>query len=152
MKRYQDFKTVKVDKAELEKEASRPVLNKNCVSSPVIIESIELLYNYGLYFVRTISKDGYEGISVASSRAKYLYPILEQLVIPYFVGKDARDLDELIDGVYVYKSNYKLTGLALWLCVLGRGEHFRYAGEDREKIGWKASWRKNQRSCIYICC
>jgi L-alanine-DL-glutamate epimerase-like enolase superfamily enzyme len=117
MKRYQDFKTVKVDKAELEKEASRPVLNKNCVSSPVIIESIELLYNYGLYFVRTISKDGYEGISVASSRAKYLYPILEQLVIPYFVGKDARDLDELIDGVYVYKSNYKLTGLALWCCV-----------------------------------
>jgi L-alanine-DL-glutamate epimerase-like enolase superfamily enzyme len=38
-------------------------------------------------------------------------------VIPYFVGKDARDLESLIDGVYVYRSNYKLSGLALWCCV-----------------------------------
>jgi L-alanine-DL-glutamate epimerase-like enolase superfamily enzyme len=43
--------------------------------------------------------------------------ILQQLVIPYFIGKDARDLDSLIDGVYVYRSNYKLSGLALWCCV-----------------------------------
>jgi L-alanine-DL-glutamate epimerase-like enolase superfamily enzyme len=33
------------------------------------------------------------------------------------VGKDARDLEALIDGVYVFRSNYKLAGLPLWCCV-----------------------------------
>ena len=36
---------------------------------------------------------------------------------PYFVGKDARDLDELLFGVYRQGDNYKYQGLALWCCV-----------------------------------
>jgi L-alanine-DL-glutamate epimerase-like enolase superfamily enzyme len=38
-------------------------------------------------------------------------------VAPYFVGKDARDLDDLMDGVYLHDSNYKLQGLPFWVCV-----------------------------------
>jgi len=34
---------------------------------------------------------------------------------PYFKGKDARDLEDLLEGVYVYQSNYKLQNLALWV-------------------------------------
>ncbi|MDH7571473.1 MAG: mandelate racemase/muconate lactonizing enzyme family protein [Armatimonadota bacterium] len=87
------------------------------LSSPVTIQSVDLLCAGERYFVRATSTDGAVGMAVANERVRYLYPILQQLVAPYFLGKDARDLDALVDGVYVYRSNYKLAGLALWCCV-----------------------------------
>jgi len=38
------------------------------------------------------------------------YPILNKLVIPYFIGKDARDLESHLFGLYRYSNNYKLQG------------------------------------------
>ncbi len=102
---------------QLDKAAAAPVLKIPSIKSPVKIASIELLRGGKNYFVRTRSTDGALGVAVTNSRAAYLYPILQKLVIPYFIGKDARDLDSLIDGVYVYRSNYKLSGVALWCCV-----------------------------------
>jgi len=102
---------------ELEEAANSTVLNVEDIQSPVIIESMELLFNNGLYFLRSRSKDGSEGVAVASERAVYLYPLLKELIIPYFINKDARELEKLLDGVYVYQSNYKLSGLALWCCI-----------------------------------
>ena len=102
---------------QLDKAAAAPVLKIPSIKSPVKIASIELLRDDKNYFVRTRSTDGALGVAVTNSRAAYLYPILQQQVIPYFIGKDARDLDSLIDGVYVYRSNYKLSGVALWCCV-----------------------------------
>ncbi|MBN1936375.1 MAG: hypothetical protein JW934_17045 [Anaerolineae bacterium] len=32
----------------------------------------------------------------------YLWPIAKQLVAPYFIDQDARDLETLVDGVYVH--------------------------------------------------
>ena len=37
-------------------------------------------------------------------------------IAPFFKGKDATKLDALIDELYLYKNNYKLSGLALWCC------------------------------------
>ncbi len=102
---------------QLDEAAAAPVLKIPSIKSPVKIASIELLRGGKNYFVRTRSTDGALGVAVTNSRAAYLYPILQKLVIPYFIGKDARDLDSLIDGVYVYRSNYKLSGVALWCCV-----------------------------------
>lgn len=102
---------------QLDEAAASPILKIDSIKAPVKIASIELLRNGNTHFVRTRSTDGAEGISVTNSRAGYLYPILQQLVIPCFVGKDARELESLIDSVYLYKSNYKLSGLALWNCV-----------------------------------
>jgi len=102
---------------QLDKAAAAPVLKIPSIKSPVKIASIELLRGGKNYFVRTRSTDGALGVAVTNSRAAYLYPILQQLVIPYFIGKDARTLESLIDGLYVYRSNYKLSGLALWCCV-----------------------------------
>ncbi|MBL7153286.1 MAG: mandelate racemase/muconate lactonizing enzyme family protein [Phycisphaerae bacterium] len=102
---------------QLNKAAAAPILKLSLVKSPVKIASIELLRDNRNHFVRCRSTDGAEGVAVTNSRAAYLYPILQKLVIPYFIGKDARDLESLIDGVYVYKSNYKLANLALWCCV-----------------------------------
>ena len=40
--------------------------------------------------------------------------ILNKLVIPYFVGKDARELESHLFGVYRYRSNYKSTTHGWW--------------------------------------
>ena len=102
---------------QLDVAAATPVLRRELFTSPVIIESVELLRGEHDYFVRVRSRDGAEGVSVTNSRAAYLYPILSQLVTPYFRGKDARDLDAHLWEVYRYRSNYKLQGLALWCPV-----------------------------------
>jgi len=107
----------KTSLARLDRAAAAGVLKIASVKSPVKIASIELLRNRNNFFIRTRSTDGALGVAVTNSRAAYLYPILQQLVIPYFIGKDARTLESLIDGLYVYRSNYKLSGLALWCCV-----------------------------------
>jgi len=83
-------------------------------TSPVQIASIEALRYRGRQLMRVRSADGAEGIVMAHGRIEYLWPILQQLVAPYFLGKDARDLEALVDGVYTYKSAYKLAGIALW--------------------------------------
>jgi L-alanine-DL-glutamate epimerase-like enolase superfamily enzyme len=103
--------------AELDAAAARPVLNVTALKDPVVIESIELLRKGREHFVRVRSKDGAEGISVDNGRAGMLHPILNRLVAPYFVGKDARDLEELLFGVYREGDNYKYQGLALWCPV-----------------------------------
>lgn len=101
----------------LEKAAARPILDLKGLTSPIIIESIQLLRKGRDYFVRVRSRDGAEGISVDNGRADILHPILNQSVIPYFIGKDARDLEEHLFGVYRHRDNYKLQGLALWCPV-----------------------------------
>ncbi len=94
-----------------------PFSNSKGLKDPVIIESIELLRQGRDHFVRVRSKDGAEGISVDDGRMDLFHPILNQLIIPYFIGQDARDLEALLFGVYRYQSNYKLQGLAFWCPV-----------------------------------
>jgi len=101
----------------LHRVAERPVLNRSFFKEPVIIESIELLRAGKEHFVRVRSKDGAEGISVDNGRADVLHPILNRLVIPYFIGKDARDLEEHLFSMYRDRDNYKFQGLALWCTV-----------------------------------
>ena len=107
---------IKGDK--LMEAVSKPVLRAELINSPVMIQSIDLLRNGKNYIIRATSREGATGIAVSNrSHMRYLYPLLLQRVIPYFIGKDARDLETLIDGVFVHNSNYKLQGLAFWLCV-----------------------------------
>ena len=106
-----------VTKEQLDAILEAPVLHLEKLTSPIIIESMELLFNNGMYYVRTRTKCGLTGIAPTNDRVAWCYPILNELVIPYFIGKDARDLEKLIEGVYVYKSNYKLAGLPFWCSV-----------------------------------
>ncbi len=92
----------------LENAAAKPVLRLAGLKDPVIIESVELLRKGREHFVRVRSRDGAEGISVDDGRMTVLHPILNRLVIPYFIGKDARELEEHLFGVYRHQSNYKL--------------------------------------------
>ncbi|MCH9022536.1 MAG: mandelate racemase/muconate lactonizing enzyme family protein [Planctomycetes bacterium] len=103
---------------QLDQAAAQPVLKRGYFKDPVKIASVDLLRNGKEFFLRATSTDGAVGYAVTNNaRMGFLYPILLQRVIPYFIGKDARDLDALIDGVYIHGSNYKLQGLAFWVCV-----------------------------------
>jgi L-alanine-DL-glutamate epimerase-like enolase superfamily enzyme len=84
--------------------------------SPVKIASIELLQAHGQYFLRTRSADGAEGIVQTKDIADYIQ-ILAHRVMPHFLGKDARDLEHLVDEVYAADSNYKLAGQEFWCPV-----------------------------------
>ncbi|MEO7650799.1 MAG: mandelate racemase/muconate lactonizing enzyme family protein [Bryobacteraceae bacterium] len=101
--------------AELEAAGAAPVLRVDSLKTPVIIDSIKLLKKDKEYFLHIRSKDGADGISLPNPpRPEYLAPILKNLVIPFFLGKDARDLENLLWELYRWKSNYKMYGIALW--------------------------------------
>jgi L-alanine-DL-glutamate epimerase-like enolase superfamily enzyme len=85
------------DYSELDKVLQLPVLKKELFPSPVIIEKIELLKDRNNFICRVRSNAGAEGISIGHPFiAKNSYPMFLNILVPYFTGKDARDLDELI--------------------------------------------------------
>ena len=87
---FGEYRAVSSDK--LDQILESRVLDLSGLNQPIIIEHIELLFNCGQYFVRTTARDGLVGISVTNDRVKFCYPILQKLIAPYFIGKDARDL------------------------------------------------------------
>lgn len=98
-------------------EYKKPVFDlSRFFSTPVKIESIELLHAHHQYFLRTRSTDGAEGLIRTKNIVDYI-PILAHRVRPHFLGKDARELERLIDEVYIADSNYKLAGQAFWCPV-----------------------------------
>ncbi len=102
--------------AMLDEAVSRPVLNRSLFPDPVVIDTLELLRLEDNFLCRVRSKDGAEGISVSNNMQMVaLYPVFTLRLQPFFPGKDARDLEKLLEDVYVYQSNYKLQGLALWI-------------------------------------
>src|ERR1700748_3633589 len=104
--------------AKLDAILKQPVLKRELFKDPVIIESVELLAGKKQYICRVRSKDGHEGISVSNAQQMDLvYPIFVNRVAPFFIGKDARDLDALIPAVTVYGSLYKLQSLAIWVPI-----------------------------------
>jgi len=100
----------------LDEILKEPVLKSDLFSSPVIIESLELLRFNNSFLCRVRSKDGAEGYSVSNNDQMIsLYPVFLNRLRPFFTGKDARKLELLLDEVYVYQSNYKMQNLALWV-------------------------------------
>jgi L-alanine-DL-glutamate epimerase-like enolase superfamily enzyme len=101
--------------ADLDRAAALPVLKRELFPSPVIVESMKFLKKGNEFFVYVRSKDGAEGVALPNPpRADYLDRILKNLIFPFFIGKDVRDLDNLLWDLYRYQDNYKLYGIALW--------------------------------------
>lgn len=85
------------DYSALDKTLSLPVLRKELFTSPVIIEKIELLQDRKNFICHVISKDGAVGISIGHPFISLnSYPAFLNILIPFFTGEDARNLDELI--------------------------------------------------------
>lgn len=103
---------------KLDEILQKPVLKKELFSVPVIIESLELLRYKNSFLCRVRSKEGAEGWSFSNDGPiKSFYPVFVNRLQPFFIGKDARDLEALLEEVYVYQSNYKFQSLALWVPV-----------------------------------
>ena len=104
--------------SRLDNELARPVLKHQLFDAPAVIREIDLLHYRDNFICRAISEEGATGYSVSNNaHMRYLYPIVVKKIIPFFIGKDARNLDRLIDDVYLHDSNYKLQGLAFWISL-----------------------------------
>ena len=104
----------------LDQAAAAPVLRVDGVDRPVKIASMELLRNGRNFLVRARATDGAEGVGVPNAmHMVHTYPIFVNRVAPFFVGKDARQLEPLLWELYRHGDNYKYQGLALWVCVAG---------------------------------
>ena len=102
----------------LDEALAQPVLKKEYFPEPVIIQSCDLLEYNGNYICRVRSASGAEGFCVGhNDRMPHLFPIQLMLVNPFFVGRDARDLDKLVEEVTLYKNNYKYQGYTLWIPI-----------------------------------
>ena len=98
----------------LDEILKQPVFNRKLFPSPVIIDNIELLHFNNSFLCRVRSAGGQEGFSVGhGGQLRSLYPVFINLVRPFFIGKDARDLDLLMEKVYIYDLNFRLSGMAL---------------------------------------
>ncbi len=95
-----------------------PVLRTDLSKQPVKIASLELLKNGKHFLIRARSTDGAEGYSVGHGTVlANTWPILVNKVFPYFIGRDARELESHLHGVYLKDSNYKWQGLPFWVSV-----------------------------------
>jgi L-alanine-DL-glutamate epimerase-like enolase superfamily enzyme len=104
--------------AKLDAILKVPVFKRDLFPDPVVIQSVELLRNKKEYLCRIRSTDGHEGISVSNAQQMAaLYPMFVKRIAPYFIGKDAREIEQLIPAATVYDSNYKAQGLAIWVPI-----------------------------------
>ena len=103
----------------LDEIASAPVLRVDAIEKPVKIASMELLRNRAeLPRPGAIDRRCTRGLRVPNAmHMVHLYPIFLNRVAPFFVGKDARQLEALLWELYRHDDNYKYQGLALWVCV-----------------------------------
>jgi len=101
--------------SKLDEIMRRPVLKKELFAAPVIIETVDLLRYGNSFLCRVRSKDGAEGISVGHSGLRTLYPIFLRNLQPFFIGKDARELDLILEKVYIFGFNFRYNGITLGL-------------------------------------
>ena len=100
---------------KLDQVLKQPIFKKQLFSTPVIIQSVELLRYNNSYLCRVRSNDGAEGISVAHSMMNTLYPIFLRSLRSFFIGQDARELDLIMEKVLHFNLNFRLNGLAIGL-------------------------------------
>jgi L-alanine-DL-glutamate epimerase-like enolase superfamily enzyme len=107
---------VAANMAKLNPELTRPVFKRELFPNPVIIDSIELLHYKKSWLCRVRSKGGAEGISISNAaQMATLYPIFVDRIAPFFLDTDARDLERNLDLCMVFQSNYKATGMAMFV-------------------------------------
>jgi L-alanine-DL-glutamate epimerase-like enolase superfamily enzyme len=83
---------------------------------PIQIERVELLKTQGELML-LVTANGRTGVTQCNDRMQHLVSLLKGLVLPHFVGKDARELPQLVDNAYRLNSNYKYAGMPLWNCI-----------------------------------
>lgn len=99
----------------LDKIIKQPVLKKDVFKEPVIIDTLELLHYDRSWLCRVRSKDGAEGMSVGHSTMSTLFPVFLRSLQSFFIGQDARELDLILERVFIYNFNFRYNGITLGL-------------------------------------
>ena len=99
----------------LDKIIKQPVLKRDLFKEPVIIDTLELLHYDRSWLCRVRSKDGAEGMSVGHSGMSTLFPVFLRSLQPFFIGQDARELDLILERVFIYNFNFRYNGITLGL-------------------------------------
>src|SRR6516162_2529557 len=90
----------------LEEIAEAPVLRLDGLDQPVQIAAMELLRNRRNFLVRVRTTGGAEGLAVPNAmHLIHTYPIFLNRVAPFFVGKDARQLEPILWELYRHADN-----------------------------------------------
>ncbi len=84
---------------------------------PVPIRRIELLGDEALTLLRVTTTDGAQGHMAVNRQLLLTRDVFVNLVAPFFIGRDARDMESLIDAVYAEERNYKFSGMPFWNAV-----------------------------------
>ena len=78
---------------------------------PVVLQEFTLNRIDGLPHLFVRASTGHTGCAKGSLRHQVHRSILTDLVLPYFVGKDARDIERLLVDIYCQGSHYKYAGM-----------------------------------------
>jgi L-alanine-DL-glutamate epimerase-like enolase superfamily enzyme len=87
------------------------------ITSPVIISAVEVIRAEDELFLRVTAKNGLSGITQCNQRMENLYSMVKGMMAPFFTGRDARDIEFLVDEVYRVNSHYKYAGMPFWNSV-----------------------------------
>ena len=94
---------------------------KKKFAAPVILDSVEQLKVGDSIWFRVRDSDGAEGYCPGNDRLKVTVDLAKQLIIPFFLGKDVREIESLVDGVYTERDSrgsvYKYAGMPFWNVV-----------------------------------
>jgi L-alanine-DL-glutamate epimerase-like enolase superfamily enzyme len=85
--------------------------------SPVIIRSVDIFKIRNDILIQVTSTEGHTGRIPANEKIIHLLGILKDLIIPFFTGKNAREMEVLLREVYRVNSNYKYAGMPFWISV-----------------------------------
>lgn len=134
----------------LRKAAAQAFLRRDLMPDPIKIDKVEVLERDGEYIVRATDTEGVSGYAMANpERMSSGRSILANRVAPFYAGKDARDLEALMEPLYRDNSNYKWQGLPFWICVAraefaildligrrtGKPAHELLGGRVRDSVG-----------------
>ncbi|MGD1889061.1 MAG: mandelate racemase/muconate lactonizing enzyme family protein [Cyclobacteriaceae bacterium] len=99
---------------KLDEVLKQPVLRKDLLPYPVIIETLELLQDRNNFICRVRSREGAEGISIGHPFvSKSSYPMFTHNLYQHFINQDARELDRMVFNAV--EQNVKRQGIPL--CV-----------------------------------
>ncbi|GAB5476112.1 MAG: mandelate racemase/muconate lactonizing enzyme family protein [Maribacter sp.] len=88
---------------------------KGILTSPILIEKIELIKALNAHFVKVTDRDGILGVTKVNwSRLSNTMTLFQNLVAKNFIGQDARDIAFLPDRILKMGRNYKFVGLPYW--------------------------------------
>lgn len=84
--------------------------------SPIVVDRIQL-WRAQKRLILQVQSEGAQGLTVCNERMEHLVSLLHGLVIPFFSGKDARQIPALVEEVFRDERNYKFAGMPFWNCV-----------------------------------